>query len=113
MEKIVKWPFGEASTVQLSASGNQEIEINNELTIIDGVSTQATDDRTLNLTISEDVGVGAMIMVKAKTSATQATIFGNGMTGPSLTGVAGKTKTALFVFDGTSFVMAGADVQID
>lgn len=112
-ESIVKWPFGEASTVALTATGPQAVTIQNEMTIIDGVSVQATAARTINLTVEDSVGVGAIILVKSKTAATEATNFGTAMKGKALVGVAGKTKTAQFVYDGTNFVESGADVQID
>lgn len=112
-DSIVKWPFGEASTVALSVSGTQAVTIQNELTILDGVSVQASAARTINLTIEESVGVGAKILVKSKTAGTEATNFGTNMKGKALVGVAGKTKTATFIYDGTNFVESGADVQID
>jgi hypothetical protein len=113
MEPIVKWPFGDATVTPLTASGTQAVTIQNEMTIIDGVSVQATAARTINLTVEDSVGVGAIMLVKSKTAATEATNFGTGMQGKALVGVAGKTKTATFIYDGTNFVEAGADVQID
>lgn len=112
-DPIVKWPFGEASEEALTATGAQAIDIVNEMTIIDGVSTQATGNRTLNLTIGDEVGVGAMIVVKSKTAAVEKTTFGTGFTAPEMTGVAGKTKVASFIYDGSTFIQAGAEVQLD
>lgn len=112
-EPIVKWPFGEADTIALTATGAQAVTIANELTIIDGVTAIATGDRTINLSIGSAIGKGAMLLVKSKTTATETTTFGTGMLGAAMTGVAGKTKTALFIYDGSAFVMAGASVQVD
>jgi hypothetical protein len=109
----VKWPFGEATTLTLSATGNQALTIDNDFTIVDGVTTEATGNRTLNLTIDSEVGVGAMMLIKAKTNGTETTIFGTGMAGATLTGAAGKTKNIFCVYDGTSFKEAATPVQID
>lgn len=113
VEQIVKYPFGEASSLSLTASGDQELEINNAMTVIDGASIAATAARTINLTIDENVSVGDRILLKVKTTATETTVFGTGITGVSITGVAGKTKTVEAVFDGDNFVVSGAPVQID
>lgn len=112
-DPIVKWPFGEASTEALTATGDQAIELINEMTIIDGASTTATGNRTINLDINDEVGVGAMIVAKLKTTGTETTTFGTGFTAPTLTGVAGKTKVVSFIYDGTTFIQTGTAVQLD
>jgi len=113
MAEVIKWPFGAAGTASLSATGAQAVTINNELTIIDGVTTQATGNRTLNLTIGGGVKAGAMIFVKSKSNAVETLTFGTGCTAPVSTGVAGKTKTVSLMYDGTNFVQMGAEVQLD
>lgn len=110
---IIKSPFGAAEVIALTATGTQAVTITNQVTILDGATTQATGNRTVNLTINEFVTKGAIIVAKLKTAATQTTTFNSGITGPVMTGVAGKTKTALFVYDGSAFIQAGAEVQID
>ena len=112
-EQIVKWPFGPASEVAFTATGAQAIKVENDLTIIDGVSVIATGNRTLNLTIDDNLNAGARLIVKAKTTGTETTICGTGITGPTVTGVAGKTKVFEAVYDGTAFVVVGTEVQID
>ena len=113
LEQIVKYPFGEASELSLSATGAQALEINNAMTVVDGASIAATGARTINLAVSESVALGDRILFKLKTAATQETDFGTGITGASITGVEGKTKTVEAVFDGSNFVVSGAPVQID
>lgn len=110
---MVKYPHGAASGVALTATGAQAVTINNDLTIIDGVTTEATGNRTINLTIGATILVGARILARLKTNGTETTAFGTGMSGATLTGVAGKTKNVEFVYTGTSFVEAGTPVQID
>ncbi len=110
----VKWPFGPADTLQaLSATGAQAITIANDLTIIDGVTTIATGNRTINLTIPADLTPGARLIVKSKTTGTETTIFGTGCIAPTITGVAGKTKVQELVYDGTNFVATSTPIQID
>lgn len=48
---IVKFPFGEASTIALTATGDQNVTVINPYTIIDGDTVKSTGHRTLNLTI--------------------------------------------------------------
>jgi hypothetical protein len=110
----VRWPFGLADVSNaLSATGAQAISIENDMTILDGVTTQATGNRTINLTIGADIKAGARILVKSKTNGTETTIFGTGCLAPTITGVAGKTKTCELVYDGTNFLATGTAVQLD
>lgn len=113
MAEKVRFPFADADVIALSATGAQAISIVNDMTIIDGVTTEGTGNRTLNLTIDALVTIGARIFLKAKTNGTETTIFGTGMSGATITGVAGKTKCVEFVYDGSKFVEAGTPVQID
>lgn len=110
---IIKWPFGAATVETLNATGTQAITIVNEMTIVNGATVIATGNRTLNLTVGELVGIGAMLVIKTKTTATTTTIFGTAMLGATITGVAGKTFVATFVYDGSAFVNSGTPVQID
>ena len=109
----IKHPFGPAATLTLSATGAQALTIDNDLTVIDGVATEATGNRTLDLTIDSEIKAGAKILMKSKTNATETTIFGTGITSATITGVAGKTITQQFTYDGTAFLPDGAKQQID
>ena len=109
----IKWPFGEADTKTLSATGAQALAIDDNMTIVDGVTTEATGNRTLNVTTNSEVKSGAGLLVKSKTNGTETTIYGTGITAPTITGVAGKTKTQGFTYDGTNFLPDGTSVQID
>lgn len=110
---MIRAPFGVASTSTLSATGAQAITIDNQCTIIDGETTEATGNRTINLTIDSEVLAGARILVKSKTNGTETTIFGTSITSVTVTGVAGKIKTQSFTYDGTAFLPDGTAVQID
>jgi len=110
---IVRYPWGAATSEQMTASGNQDIEIVNTLTIIDGVSTIATGNRTLNLTAVSDLPVGSMVTVKHKTTGTESLIAGTGIAGPAIVGVAGKTIVVQLMYDGSKFIHVSPKNQID
>lgn len=109
----IKNPFGQANIVALTATGAQAITIEDDLTIIDGQTVIATGNRTLNLTINAEVKAGSTIFLKSRTTAVETTIPGTGMTGPTITGVAGKIFCAKYLYDGLTFKAIGAAVQID
>lgn len=109
----IKHPFGLADAKVLTATGTQAITIDDDFTVIDGVTVEATANRTLDLTVSSEIGSGARLLVKVKTNGTEDTVFGTGITSATITGVAGKTITQGFTFDGTNFLPDGAKQQID
>ncbi len=112
-EPQIRHPFGEADSKVLTATGTQELTIDDDFTVINGVTVQGTGNRTLDLTVNPEVKAGAKILIKAKTVGTQTTIMGTGIDGPDIVGVAGKTKTQGFTYDGNVFLPDGASVQID
>lgn len=109
----VNAPFGDASVASLTATGAQAITIGNYVTVIDGDTVPATGNRTLNMSVNSDVEPGALVHIRSKTAGTETTIFGTGITAPTITGVAGKTFTQSFIYDGTTLKPVGLSVQID
>jgi len=112
-DKNLKFPMGEADVVALTAAGDQDITISDDMTILDGVTVEATADRTLNLTVGAGIEKGAKVFIKTKTNGTEDTIYGTGITSANLTGVAGKTFTQEWTFDGSVFLPTGEAEQID
>lgn len=110
---IVKWPYGAATILAMTATGAQDFDIVNNLTLIDGSSVVATDNRTLNLTADADLTPGARVIVKTTSTATEKLNPGIGVKGEAVTGVAGKTFVAEYVWDGTGFIQTGKSIQID
>lgn len=105
------WPFGAADHLTPDYAAVITAAIENQLTIIEATLAGALQ---LDLDIDPEVRKGAKIVVKIKAAALGDDVtFGAGIDGPLLEGVAGKTKTQTFVFDGTNFVASGASVQID
>jgi hypothetical protein len=109
----VRHPFGDTVTEALTATGTQAISINEAVTFIDGVTVEATGNRTIDLTIADDIETGSIIYVSNKTNGTETLTFGTGITSTVITGVAGKTINQAFVYNGTAFVATGASIQID
>lgn len=110
---IVKWPYGAVTLLALLATGATELQVVNNVTIIDGVSVPATGDRMLSLTPDSELSAGARVIVKTKSTGTEKFNPGTNMKGEVITGVAGKTQVAEYLYDGTSFIQTGKFIQID
>lgn len=110
---IVKWPYGMATILMLSAVGVQALAVNNNMTIVDGVSVVATDDRTLDITADPGLEPGAVLLLKTKSVGTEELIPGIGVKGETITGVAGKTQVAQYIYDGSYFIQTSDFIQID
>lgn len=110
--ETINWPHGEADKQTLPYAAVQAVTIVNMMTIL--VFAILTGDTTLNLTIDSQVREGARLLVKVPaTNNADDLTFGAGIDAPAIVGVATKTKTQEFVYDGTLFVPAGAVTQID
>lgn len=108
----VKYPFGAASTLTIEATGATAATISNNVTYTSTLTT-LTGNATLNLTLDAELDAGAMLNIKVKTTGTETFTFGTGIDAPTVTGVAGKTWTQSFWYDGTIFLPCGAKIQID
>jgi hypothetical protein len=113
MANDLLYPFGAADSQALTATGAQALTITDNVTILDGVTVEATGNRTINLTISALLKAGALIHLASKTNGTETTIFGTGFTAPTITGEAGKTYTQSFNYNGTTFYPVGNYVKVD
>ena len=109
----VMFPFNDAEVLALTATGAQALTINSHGTVIDGVSTPGTADRTLNLTPGSGLRVGAIVFVRTETTGTENTVFGTNVNGVDYAGVANNTLTTLLVYNGSSFDQFGAALNID
>jgi hypothetical protein len=110
-QATIKYPFGAADLQQPTYAATLAVTITNNVTIID--PTILTGNLTINLTIDSEVGYGALILCELTATGTEVTTFGTGFTSPTLTGVAGKTKCMMFMYDGTSFKPWAPGYQID
>lgn len=110
---IIRYPFGEATVETMSASGVQDVEIVNSLTIIDGATVSATADRQVRLTPVGNIEIGARVVVKTKTTTTEKTTFSGSAQAAEITGVAGKTHVVELIYDGYKFIQVSPKTQID
>ncbi len=108
----LKFPFGDSTALAITATGTTAATITNQCTHVATLPT-LTGNATLDLTLSTELKAGAMLHLKVKTTATETFTFGTGIDGPVVTGVAGKTWTQSFFYDGTIFLPCGAKIQID
>lgn len=110
----IKAPFGvsDSTSVVIAATGTTAATIVNQVTYVSTLPT-LTGNATLDLTLSTELKAGALLHIKCKTTATETFTFGTGIDGPVVTGVAGKTWTQSFWYDGTIFLPCGAKIQID
>lgn len=107
-------PEGAAPTdLALTATGAQALTIANQFTIVDGVTVEATGNRTINLTINSEVRKGATLFIKTKANGTESTIFGTLITSVTVVGAAAKTNCQSFTYDGSVFLPDGLTVLID
>jgi len=107
----VSWPFGGADLKQPAYSATLAVTITEHFTILDPAIL--TGAMTINLTIDSKVAVGSLLFCEITATATEVTTFGTGFTAPTVTGVAGKTKCIMFVYDGTTFKPTAVAFQID
>lgn len=102
---------GRAEVQSYSSAAAISAKITAGLTVVEVSLGEAA---TINLDNESTPFPGAEVVVKAASDATGRDVtFGTGFTGPVLAGVANKTKTQRFVYDGTSFIACGAPIQID
>jgi hypothetical protein len=105
MSNTIKFPFGNAETIALTATGDQAVTVTNPYTIIDGDTVKSTGHRTLNLTLDAKLQVGALLKVKIQYGGAHNFIFGTKITHETMTGLADTNKIEYdFIFDGTNFV---------
>ena len=108
----INYPFGAPATLVIAATGTTAATITDQETLTTTLTT-LTGNATLDLTMSSELRVGAKLHLKVKTTATETFTFGTGIDAPVVTGVAGKTWTQSFWYDGTVFLPSGAKIQID
>jgi hypothetical protein len=111
-DKKMNVVFPTTEKLDVPAAASISIPIERVITIVD-LGTLAAD-ATLNLVIGDDIPVGALLTIKAKSDGTARTItLGTGLQGSAIAGVASKTKAASFIYDGEKFVAMAAAIQLD
>lgn len=110
-DQTIRYPFGEADSQTLTSASTIAVSVTNSMTI---ATVSLDTDATINVTIDEDLPVGAQLVIIAASDGTARDITcGTNLTGPAIAGVISKTKVAHFVYNGSAFVATAAAVQID
>lgn len=96
------FPFGPATVETLTYAATIATSVNNTMTIM---TVALTGNATLNLTVDAETKPGSVLIVKASSDGTARNLTpGTGMTGTAVSGTINKTKTAMYVYDGSTFV---------
>lgn len=107
----IKGPFGLIQDVTIAATGATAVTINK--TAYNSAIPTLSGNATLTVTAGADLQVGEMFHLAIATAATQTFTFAGDIVAPVVTGVAGKTWSQSFVFNGTNFLPTGAKIQVD
>lgn len=107
----IRAPFGEYQDVTIAATGATAVTINK--TAYNSAIPTLTGNATLTVTAGADLEVGSELNLVVKTTATETFTFAGDIIAPVVTGVAGKTWSQGFKFNGTSFYPVGAKIQVD
>lgn len=110
--QTVQWPAAKATSLTISASGTTALTISNTMNYVATAPT-LTAAATISLTPTSNLKPGAMVMISVKTTSTEVTTFAGSAISASVTGVAGKTWSQGFYYNGTYFYPIGAKIQID
>lgn len=109
--KYISYPFGAAQTFTAAASGTVAVTINNQMAIMSAPTLTAA--ATLSLTAGSNLKAGAIVLVAVKTTSTEVTTFAGAVVSPTVAGVAGKTWTQGFIYNGSYFYPIGTKQQVD
>lgn len=107
-----QWPFAKATALTISASGTTAITISNSMNYVATAPT-LTADATVSLTASSSLKPGAIVFVAIKTTSTEVTTFAGSIQSPTVAGVAGKTWSQGFLYNGSKFWPLGTKQQVD
>lgn len=111
MASEIKFPFGDAQDITIAATGATAVTVID--TAYNSVIPTLTGNATLTVTAGSQLKAGARISLVVKTTATETFTFAGDIVAPLVTGVAGKTWSQSFYYNGTKFYPAGAKIQVD
>lgn len=107
----IKAPFGDVQDVTIAVTGATAVTIDKDA--VNTVTPTLTGNATMTVTANADLENGTTLSISVKTTATETFTFAGDIVAPVVTGVAGKTWSQSFVYDGTKFYPAGAKIQVD
>lgn len=107
----IKAPFGAFQDITIAATGATAVTVTKSA--YNSVRPTLTGNATLTVTAADTVVVGDVLNLLIATTATETFTFAGDIVAPVVTGVAGKTWSQSFVFNGDKFYPAGAKIQVD
>ena len=105
------YPFGAAQSFTTATSGTLAVTISNQMAVMSAPTLTAA--ATLSVTASSQLKAGAFMLVAVKTTSTEVTTFAGAVSSVTVAGVAGKTWTQGFLYNGTKFYPVGTKQQVD
>lgn len=109
--KVINYPFGAAQAFTTATSGTLAVTVSNQMAVM--AAPTLTAAATLSVTASSGLKAGAFMLVAVKTTSTEVTTFAGAVVSPTVAGVAGKTWTQGFLYNGTYFYPVGTKQQVD
>lgn len=104
---VVNHPFGSVDIQTPAYAATLAVTIKNENTILKPATL--TGAMQINLTINANIRAGATIYMQLTSDGVARTVtFGTGFTAVALAGTISKTNSVQFIYDGSTFVQAGA-----
>lgn len=107
-----KFPTGASTAITIVNNGTTTFTATNNMNHVASVTT-LTANATFSVTASSQLKAGAIIMLAVKTTSTETTTFAGSIVAPVVTGVAGKTWSQAYLYNGTNFYPMGAKIQVD
>lgn len=111
MANVIKDPFGASQDVTIAVTGATAVTINKNA--INQTIPTLTGNATVTITAHADLEVGTEMSFIIKTTATETFTVAGDIVGPVVTGVAGKTWSQGYKYNGTKFYPVGAKIQVD
>lgn len=108
----VKWPFTAATGYTIANNGTSALTFTNTMNYPSSVQT-LTANATISVTAGTGLKAGSVLLVTVKTTSTETTTFAGSIVAPVVTGVAGKTWSQSFIYNGSNFYPCGAKIQVD
>lgn len=109
----INYPFGAAQGFSVATTSTlAAVTATNQMIYMTAVPT-LTANTTLSVTASSSLKAGAILMVAIKTTSTEVITYGGALKAVNDTGVAGKTYSKAFIYNGTYYYGIGAKNKVD
>lgn len=107
-----KFPTGASTPITIAVSGTTAATVVNNMNHVASIPT-LTANINFSVTAASQLKAGAIILLTVKTTSTETTTFSGSIVAPVVTGVAGKTWSQAYLYNGTNFYPMGAKIQVD